>query len=541
MVRFWKVMWTWVMLGVLTLAFGAIGNVALVVGEANILRANTTLVVENGMALEEKDTLTTAKNAKVQLRFSDDTIISLGSEAEFSIETFVNDDTAPKAKFGIAKGAFGAITGKIGKLAPQDFALQTKTATIGIRGTHIRGRTGLSGDVISCLRGAISVTSLSTGQSVAVLAGQITRIAPGAPPAPPRNIEPGDLDAMGDAPNEGGGAPAGGGEAPAPMQIAMGQVTPAVAEQAMQTVLDALATNLISGGVRRTGILALSGLATSGADIDWVINLMIDRYTAAMTGSIKESSSEIPDYILNIAGQSGFVDFTDELEDALAEDGLNFGGWAHPAWGSYTVHGDQNSFYVADYLFSRNHFVEYEGVYFGELDAWPVYPGQTTPLDEYVAWGYWTTGLAHSEDDYFVLGKDATKASEFIDNIVNVDNYTYRGKVFGGIFNSSGEWTDDINTATSDVKLVFDFGEGNLDTDSYIKFSDYSENSWDLAVGSSSFNQDGFNGNLRQGNYAGDLIGKFYGDRAQAVGGTFGILHDNDGDGAKGVFKAVRQ
>ena len=72
----------------------------------------------------------------------DKTVITLGSSSVLDIQEYLNDAQQPKAKFKFNQGTFKSITGEIGKKAPENFNLETKTATIGIRGTIISGQVG---------------------------------------------------------------------------------------------------------------------------------------------------------------------------------------------------------------------------------------------------------------------------------------------------------------------------------------------------------------------------------------------------------------
>lgn len=168
--------------------WASVGKVALVRGEAFASRADQKIALQNGSVLEEKDTINTSKNTQIQLAFDDKTVITLGSDSEFIIQEYLNDATNPKAKFKFNQGTFKSITGKIGKIAPQNFLLETRTSTIGIRGTIIRGSIGKNGDSIACLRGRIFVVSKDTGKSVDVDAGQFTIVTANEEPTQPQKI-----------------------------------------------------------------------------------------------------------------------------------------------------------------------------------------------------------------------------------------------------------------------------------------------------------------------------------------------------------------
>lgn len=110
-----------------SLLFGSIGKVSLLRGEASLERSGAVSSLKNGMELEEKDSIKTSKDAQIQLIFSDKTVITLGSESDFKVAEYLSEGSSPKAKFKFNQGVFKTITGQIGKTAPENFTLETKT------------------------------------------------------------------------------------------------------------------------------------------------------------------------------------------------------------------------------------------------------------------------------------------------------------------------------------------------------------------------------------------------------------------------------
>jgi hypothetical protein len=89
-------------------------------------------------ALEEGDTLTTEKNTYAQIKFVDNSEVTLKPSTTFKIEAFAFDTAKPdadNASFNLVKGGLRSVTGLLGKRNNEKFALKTPTATIGIRGT----------------------------------------------------------------------------------------------------------------------------------------------------------------------------------------------------------------------------------------------------------------------------------------------------------------------------------------------------------------------------------------------------------------------
>jgi|GEM_PF-1428569 len=188
-----------------TLTYASVGRITAINGDISVLRASKTIKASSGFALEEKDSIKSTKGSTAQLVFNDNTVITVGSNTTFSVQEYSSDASSPKARFAIAEGSFKTITGKIGKIAPDKFKMETKTATIGIRGTTLLGKVSSDGELtVACTRGAITVTpvpqisasgsgtqTLTASQTV-VNQGQYTKSKNGNV-EPPKQLTPGDL------------------------------------------------------------------------------------------------------------------------------------------------------------------------------------------------------------------------------------------------------------------------------------------------------------------------------------------------------------
>lgn len=88
--------------------------------------------------VEQGDTLVAEKGTYAQIRFIDNSEITLKPDTTFKIEAFAYDEGKPdadSASFSLVKGGLRSVTGLLGKRNKAKFALKTPTATIGIRGT----------------------------------------------------------------------------------------------------------------------------------------------------------------------------------------------------------------------------------------------------------------------------------------------------------------------------------------------------------------------------------------------------------------------
>lgn len=88
--------------------------------------------------VESGDTLVSERNTYAQIKFIDNSEITLKPNTTFKVESFAFDAGKPaadSASFSLVKGGLRSITGLLGKRSREKFELKTPTATIGIRGT----------------------------------------------------------------------------------------------------------------------------------------------------------------------------------------------------------------------------------------------------------------------------------------------------------------------------------------------------------------------------------------------------------------------
>ena len=107
-------------------------------GDAFVLRNTKEHKISVGTKIFENDTVITKSKSSVGLIFKDDTRISIGANSRFEIEKYLFEPENKKEAFvtNLAKGSIECITGLISKVNPEAFKMKTKTATMGIRGTH---------------------------------------------------------------------------------------------------------------------------------------------------------------------------------------------------------------------------------------------------------------------------------------------------------------------------------------------------------------------------------------------------------------------
>jgi uncharacterized membrane protein YgcG len=111
----------------------------LLASDAVAVRAGKALPLVPGMMIEDKDTLRTGKTGNLQLRFTDNSTMSLREESELAIEEYHfsgRADGQERAFYRLLKGGLSTITGLIGHIRRENYRIDTDTATIGIRGTE---------------------------------------------------------------------------------------------------------------------------------------------------------------------------------------------------------------------------------------------------------------------------------------------------------------------------------------------------------------------------------------------------------------------
>jgi hypothetical protein len=115
-----------------------VGRVVLATGDTSAVRGGQTVKLAFGVMVEDKDVLKTGAASNLQIRFQDDSFVSMRESSELRIDQYQfsgKDGGGDGAVFGLVKGGFRALTGLIGRVNHDEYKMQTPTATIGIRGT----------------------------------------------------------------------------------------------------------------------------------------------------------------------------------------------------------------------------------------------------------------------------------------------------------------------------------------------------------------------------------------------------------------------
>jgi hypothetical protein len=89
-----------------------------------------------GMLIQQGDRIDTARSTSMKIIFLDRSTITLGSQTDLTVNDYFYDGkSVPRSKLTVKHGFFEFVAGKMAEIAPENFVIETETATIGIRGS----------------------------------------------------------------------------------------------------------------------------------------------------------------------------------------------------------------------------------------------------------------------------------------------------------------------------------------------------------------------------------------------------------------------
>jgi len=112
------------------------GNVIYSHGSVEAQSNGLTRSLTKGDPVCVGETIVTRQSGMVQIRMVDDGLIAIRPQTQLKIEKFAYDGTdQDSSMISLFKGASRFVTGKLGKMYPQNDLIHTPNATIGVRGT----------------------------------------------------------------------------------------------------------------------------------------------------------------------------------------------------------------------------------------------------------------------------------------------------------------------------------------------------------------------------------------------------------------------
>jgi hypothetical protein len=113
------------------------GKVELLEGDVRVFDGKRKVrVVKVGDPVHEGDSIETGAGGEIHLAMEDDGFIAVRPNTKMKIIQYrAQGDDQDKGVIGLLTGSLRSVSGWIGKYHPKSYAVKTKTATIGIRGT----------------------------------------------------------------------------------------------------------------------------------------------------------------------------------------------------------------------------------------------------------------------------------------------------------------------------------------------------------------------------------------------------------------------
>lgn len=113
------------------------GTAKIVRGDVRLERAGSSVPLQVGDLVQEKDRIVASAGASAGITLRDDTRISIGSNSTLVINRFNFDSKTQQGDVdtSILRGTMRYITGLVGRRNPDSVRVATRSVTIGIRGT----------------------------------------------------------------------------------------------------------------------------------------------------------------------------------------------------------------------------------------------------------------------------------------------------------------------------------------------------------------------------------------------------------------------
>lgn len=121
-------------------------------------RDGATVPLAVGMALKDGDVLRTGAGSRLLLRTADGSAVKLGEDASLRLERLAQKKDLFSAALEVAKGAFRFTTRAVAKAVQREVSIRVGTATAGIRGTDLWGKSDEARDLVCLIEGRIQVT-----------------------------------------------------------------------------------------------------------------------------------------------------------------------------------------------------------------------------------------------------------------------------------------------------------------------------------------------------------------------------------------------
>lgn len=119
-----------------------VGSIERLKGPASRADASGETALAIGTQIMDGDVLKTGNGSRMIVRFDDESTLTMGENAEVLVDDLIYVPAGREPESGsqslkFVQGVFRFVSGKVAKSLPQNVALNTPVATIGIRGTEV--------------------------------------------------------------------------------------------------------------------------------------------------------------------------------------------------------------------------------------------------------------------------------------------------------------------------------------------------------------------------------------------------------------------
>jgi hypothetical protein len=178
-----------------TRAEDAVGIVASSEGTAELGRDGTWTPIAIGASVAIGDVLRTGRPGGLRLVFDDQSVVTVGPQTEVTVAApfFDPTRTAPRSLLRLAAGKIRALVSEVYEQPGAAYEVETPTSVIGVRGTEfviVYDPAAELTDVLG-VSGRTAVNSVldRARRGVVVNARELTQVARGGFPSPPRRVE----------------------------------------------------------------------------------------------------------------------------------------------------------------------------------------------------------------------------------------------------------------------------------------------------------------------------------------------------------------
>lgn len=149
---------------------GVAGHAKFVNGQVQITNAaGQSRALKKGDAVNESDTVTTAKGATAQIKMRDGGILAVRPDSQLKFDSFVftgEQDGNERSFFSLLRGGFRAITGLVGQKNKANYRITTAGSTIGVRGTDHETFVVLPGSALAAIVPVGTYNKVNVGETV---------------------------------------------------------------------------------------------------------------------------------------------------------------------------------------------------------------------------------------------------------------------------------------------------------------------------------------------------------------------------------------